>query len=253
MTAFWLSLRTEFLKSRRTLALFSTVFIPIVMALLSFLVIYLNADDFARMGANMWNILVQNIFGIFGALLLPMYAMAVAYSVNHIEYTADAWKNLFALPLPRGAVYASKIAFAMILMSICLALLCVLTFATGQLLAFLKPELGFQDYDSSRLILVFYLKFYVSSFGIFAIQFVLSNLWPDFIRPVGVGLVATIAGLMLAGWKRGWLIPYSLPQRINAQFSKEVMEVVTKEFISSCCWAAVFVAIGYVLIVRRNT
>jgi len=245
-------LKTEFLKAKRTLALTGVVLLPAFIALVAFLVFYIKSEDYARMGMNMWVVMGQTIFGLFGALLLPVLTMIVCYSINHIEYEADAWKNLFVLPIKKRTIYLGKITFGILLILASFALLCLLTFGVGQLLSVLKPELGFQDYNSNQLLLIFFLKFFISIFGMFGIQFVVSIYWSDFIKPIGVGLAATVLGLMIASWKYSYLYPYSIPMRITQQFYKEDISILIKELGFSALFVVLFLVTGYFLILKKN-
>ncbi len=252
MIHFWLALRSEFFKSKRTLALATTVWLPLSMAALFFGLFYLKSEDFAKTGMNPWLTLAYNLFGLYSVLILPMYAMVVAFSTNQIEHVANAWKNVFTLPYPRLTIYLAKWAFAFLLLLLFSVLLCGLIFVTGNLLAVLKPEIGFQDYSSYDLIGFLFLKFFLVVLGVFSIQFLLSFIWRDFIRPVGLGLGLTIAGAILAGWKYAWIFPYSETLRVNEQFHKDQTDLLTPELWVSLGVTAVLFAVGYVLALRRR-
>lgn len=253
MMLFWLALRSEFLKSRRTLALATTFWLPAFIAGLFFALFYFKAKDFAKMGVNPWLLLAQNLFGLYSVLILPMYAMVVAFSTNQIEHVANTWKNVFTLPYPRLTIYLAKWAFAFLLILFFSTLLCGLVFLAGNMLALLKPEIGFQDYYPYALIGTFFLKFFLAVLGVFSIQFLLSFQWRDFIRPVGTGLALTIAGAILAGWKYAWILPYSETVRINEQFQKDKTAILVPEVLVSLGVTLALFAVGYVLVLRRST
>lgn len=253
MTHFWLALRSEFLKSRRTLALATTIWLPVFIAGLYFALAYFKAEDFAKTGMNPWVLLAQNLFGLYSVLILPMYAMVVAFSTNQIEHVANAWKNVFTLPYPRLTIYVAKWAFAFLLILMFSVLLCGLVFFEGNLLAVLKPEIGFQDYHSYDLIGRLFFKFFLAILGVFSIQFLLSFQWRDFIRPVGTGLALTIAGAILAGWKFAWVFPYSATTRINEQFHKDKTGVWGPEIWVSLGVTLALFGVGYLLVLRRST
>lgn len=251
MIRFWTALRSELLKSRRTLAVATTAWLPALIVGLMFAIFYSKAEDFAKMGMNPWISLAQNIFGLYAVLILPMYAMVTAFSANQIEHVANAWKNLFTLPYPKLTIYLAKWTFAFLLILFFSLVLCGLTFVAGNALARLKPEIGFQDYESYGLITLFYAKFFLGVMGVFSIQFLLSFFWRDFIRPVGIGLALTIAGAIGAGWKYAYLFPYSETVRINEQFQKEILDIFPAEVIVSLSTTLALFVAGYFLVVRR--
>lgn len=253
MKYLWLALRSEFYKSRRTMALATTIWLPILIATLFFLIFFLKSKDFAQMGMNPWLLFAQNLFGLYALLILPMYVIVVAFSTNQIEHTANAWKNVFTLPFPKLSVYLAKWLYAFLLIALFSALVCGLFFLTGNLLAVLKPEIGFQDYASYALIGTYFFKFFIGVLGVFSIQFLMSFHWRDFIRPVGVGLSLNIAGAILARWKYAYLIPFSETVRLNEQFHDNNTNLWGRELLVSVLATLILFGVGYVVVLKRST
>src|SRR6201999_2179532 len=109
--------------------------------------------------------------------------------------------------------YAAKYFYAFFLVLLCLALFVIFTLGFGNLLAVLKPQLKFSEYNAAGLLAQVYLKLFLASLGILSIQFLLSLLFRDFLKPMGIGFVCTITGVILAtsGWAYAYLVPYSHP------------------------------------------
>lgn len=252
MNKFYQCFRSEIIKSRRTFALTGTLLLPTITTGLNFLTFVVNRNDFILSGTNLWMILAGNVFASFALLLLPMYVSIVGYSANHVEHQADAWKNLFALPIPKSTIYCSKLLFILLQTFFCISFLCGLTLLSGQVLSWLYPEMGFQNYDSNYLIIATFFKSYLACLGILAIQYVLSAHWNDFIKPIGAALLGLVIGLLLARWKYGYFSPYSLCVRMYDQFMKEDATVFTKEVISSFVWAILVFFFGYWLILKKS-
>lgn len=252
MNQFYNCFRTELLKTKRTLSFSGAIIIPTVITGVNFLTFVVYREDFAKAGANLWIALAGNIFSAFALLFLPMYVGMVGYSTNHIEHQADAWKNLFALPLKRSTIYLSKLCMVLLQVITCVTLLYALTLLSGQILGMLYPELGFQNYDSTVLILVTIVKFTLASLGTLAIQYVVSIYWSDFIKPMGAALIGLVVGILLAKWKFAFLVPYSLCPRVMEQFQKENLTVFNREVLSSVLWATGVFILGYWLILRKN-
>jgi hypothetical protein len=197
-----------------------------------------------------------------GSLLLPMYVIFIAYSVNNIEHNADTWKSLFSLPISRWAVYAAKYFYALFLVLLCMCFFVLFTISFGHLLSLVKPQLRFDSYHMEKQLLHVYFKLFLSSLGILSIQFLLSLLWANFLKPIGAGFICTIVGVILAinNWEYGYLFPYAHPSiaitnmvsRANQAAGKLEIDVFTKEVpVSIVISILVFIG-GYFIVLKRS-
>jgi len=265
MKGFILSFRSEFYKSRKTAGFWSAVILPLLLCLLIFFGFYHRADKMAmEPGIMLWVQFSGAILGVMGSLLLPMLIVFIAYSVNSMEHKADTWKTLFSLPISKLAVYSAKYFYAMFLVFLCLTLFVVFTVSFGNLLGMVKPELKFHDYDMSGLLSQLYFKLFLSSLGILSIQFLLSLLFRDFLKPMGIGFVATITGVILVAnqWQYDYLFPYShpmlalsaLPQHHNHPASNNPIsvDIFTQEIYVSLIIAAVVFVAGYFIVLKKS-
>ncbi|MGN6179037.1 MAG: ABC transporter permease [Mucilaginibacter sp.] len=267
MKGFILSFWSEFYKTRKTAAFWSAIILPVLICGLIFSGFLVNADKIASnhiSGMMLWLQFAGAILGIMGVLLLPILIVFIAYSVNSIEHKADTWKTLFSLPISKLSVYAAKYMYAFFLLLICLTLFAALTYGFGNLLGTLKPALKFHDYAVGRLLTEVYFKLFLSSLGILSIQFLLSLLFRDFLKPMGIGFAATIAGVIMVnlGWQYAYLFPYSHPitvikllpshSHMASPTSGVQIDIFTKEiFVSMIVAAAVFVG-GYFIVLKKS-
>ncbi|MCJ8210791.1 ABC transporter permease [Mucilaginibacter sp. RS28] len=265
MKGFWLSFRSEFYKSRKTLGFWGSILLPLLICMLVFWGTYAHSEKMQQLsGTLLWLQLSGGILNIMGVLLLPMYIIFLSYSVNNIEHKSETWKTLFSLPIPKWSVYSAKYAYAFMLLVICLSLFFSLTIATGYLLELVKPELKFHEGSISESLLRLYIKLFFNSLGILSIQFLLSLLWSDFIKPMGVGFLLLIASGIGVGanWKYIYLVPYAHPmlaimnviRRAKASFGSFNINVVllTREtYVSFIVAAVVFVA-GFFIVQKRS-
>jgi len=267
MKGFILSFRSEFYKTRKTAGFWSAVILPLLICGLLFMGFYSHADKIAANhppGMMLWLQFAGAILGVMGSLLLPMLIVFIAYSVNSIEHKADTWKTLFSLPISKLSVYAAKYFYAFFLILICLALFVLLTLGFGNLLGILKPELKFHEYSMTSLLLQIYIKLFLAAMGILSIQFLLSLLFRDFLKPMGIGFAATIAGVILAttGWQYAYLFPYSHPMLVlqllpnhhnGAPASSGLsIDIFTKEIFVSLIVAAVVFVGGYFIVLKKS-
>ncbi len=164
-------------------------------------------------GMVLWLEFAGAILGVMGSLLLPMLIVFDAYSVNNIEHKAETWKTLFSLPLSKWSVYSAKYFYALTLIVICLVLFVLFSLGLGNLLSLINPALKFNEYHAEGTLSQIYFKLLLSSLGILSIQFLLSLLFRDFLKPMGIGFVATVSGIIMAnvGWKYAYMFPYAHP------------------------------------------
>jgi len=268
MKGFILSFRSEFYKTRKTMAFWSSILLPLLLCLLIFIGFYSNGDKMAKQpGIALWLEFAGAILGVMCSLILPMLIVFVAYSVNNIEHKADTWKTLFSLPISKLSVYGAKYFYAFFLIFICLALFVLFTLGFGNLLSVVKPSLRFSEYHMEGLLTKVYFKLFLSALGILSIQFLLSLLFRDFLKPMGIGFICTITGDILAGnsWKYAYLFPYSHPllaiQALehgkNAKPGPDGMPQITVDlftkdiFVSLTIALLVFVA-GYFIVLKKS-
>ena len=216
MKGFLLSFRSEFYKTRKTMGFWSAVLLPLLICLLLFVGFFNKSNHLANMpGMMAWLQFAGAILAVMGSLLLPMLIIFIAYSVNNIEHKSETWKSLFSLPIAKWSIYSAKYFYAFFLVFLCLALFMLFTLGFGNFLSMLKPELKFNEYHIEKLLAQIYFKLLLASLGILSIQFLLSLLFRDFLKPMGIGFTLTIAGVIFAnvGWQYAYLFPYSLPMQ----------------------------------------
>jgi hypothetical protein len=268
MKGFILSFRSEFYKTRKTMGFWSAVILPLALWLLLFVGFYNKSNlIFHEQGIMLWLRFSGTILGVMGSLILPMLIVFIAYSVNSIEHKAETWKTIFSLPISKLSVYSAKYFYALFLVLLCLALFVLFTLAFGNLLGMVKPELRFRDYNIAGLLTQIYFKLFLSSLGILSIQFLLSLLFRDFLKPMGIGFVATITGVILASkdWEYAYIFPYAHPMLTIISVGQQIkskpgpsgmphitIDIFTREiFISLAIAIVVFIA-GYFIVLKKS-
>jgi hypothetical protein len=246
----------------------SAVLLPLLLCTLVTIGFY-NKEGFGSMpGVMLWMQFAGIILGVMGSLILPMLIVFIGYSVNSIEHKADTWKSLFSLPIPKFSVYAAKYFYAFFLVLLCLSLFVLFTIAFGNLLSVIRPELKFNEYHIEGMLVQVYFKLLLSSLGILSIQFILSLLFSDFLKPMGIGFVATIAGVIIAGpakWQYAYLFPYSHQMIAIQTMLKDshekpkgggvpsfAVDIFTKEIFVSMAVSVVVFIIGYFIVLKKS-
>jgi len=266
MKAFILSFRSEFYKTRKTMAFWSAVILPLLICLMVFIGFLNHSENLAKLpGPMLWLEFAAPVLVVMGSLLLPMLIVFEAYSVNNIEHKAETWKTLFSLPLSKWSVYSAKYLYALFLIVLCLSLFVLFTLGFGNLLSIIKPALRFNEYHTESTLAQIYLKLLLSSLGILSIQFLLSLLFRDFLKPMGIGFVATVAGIIMAnvGWKYTYLFPYSHPMLTirglkpdNAGNGPDIPHI-TVDMFTKDIWVSLSVAVGvfilgYFIVLKKS-
>jgi hypothetical protein len=202
---------------------------------------------------------MNTTLGVMGILLMPMFVIFVTYSINSIEHRADTWKSLFSLPVSKWAIYSSKYFYTVLLNALCLSLFASFILLSGNLMGLLKPELKFHDYSIAGLAFEVHAKLFLASLGILSIQFLLSLVWTDFLKPMGIGFVLTIAGIISAqsGWKYAWTNPYAHPMLalMSMKPAKATMinvDMFSKEVLVSLLVAVIAFVAGYFVVTKRS-
>ncbi len=263
MRSLYLSFFSEFYKSRKTLAFWAAIILPVVICSLVAIGFLSRAEQMLK--ANLspefyWFQLTRNTTGIMGMLILPFYVIFMAYSVNNIEHKNDTWKTIFTLPLNKLSIYSAKYLYSLSLVFICLFLFCTLTYASGFVLQAIESGFKFNQYSPLDMLSKVYLKLFLSVLGIVSIQFIISLVWSDFLKPMGLGFIGVISGMILAvaGWKYAKFFPYSQPMiALNTGKKSEALmtadfTLFTTEIVSSIATAAVLFVVGYYILSKKT-
>ena len=239
------------------------ILLPMLIGLLLFTGFFTNSAKLASLPpALLWMQFAGAILSVMGTLLLPIYIVFISYSVNSMEHKADTWKTLFSLPVSKWSVYAAKYFYALFLVFLCLLLFVLFTLGLGNLLGILKPGLKFTAYHPESFLFQIYLKLFLAALGILSIQFLLSLVWSDFLKPMGIGFVSTIAAAIMSGtgWQYAYLFPYAHPflaihsiiTRGNGAIPVLSVDYLTKDtFISLGVAVVVFIA-GYFIVLKKS-
>lgn len=266
MKGFLLSFRSEFYKTRKTMGFWSAILLPLLICMLLFVGFFNKSDHLANQpGMMAWLQFAGAILGVMGSLLLPMLIVFIAYSVNNIEHKAEAWKSLFSLPIAKWSIYSAKYCYALFLIFLSLALFVLFTLGLGNFLSVLKPELKFTEYHIEKVLAEIYFKLLLASLGILSIQFLLSLLFRDFLKPMGIGFTATIAGVIFANvnWQYAYLFPYCHPMltikgllggKINngPGMPQISVDIFTKDIFVSIGVAVLVFILGYFIVLNKS-
>ncbi|MDH5507645.1 MAG: ABC transporter permease [Anaerolineae bacterium] len=210
------ALRAELLKLKRTLAVWLTLLVPAAVVMLFFI-------NYARPGggsliptyANAWLWMAQNALIMWSLIMLPLFVALQTALLSNLDHNAQAWKHLFALPVPRWSIYAAKLIVGVALIGVSMAALVAWIFIAGIGINALNPGIGFEQPFPFGKVLILIAGTYFASWFIIAIQTWIAMRWHSFVVAVGVGIVAVFVSLIVSQSSLWWLFPWSLPGNVE--------------------------------------
>ena len=211
MIAIARALYAELLKTKRTLALLLAFLAPLSIALLVFVMYFQRNTPLVEVNANIWIRMISNAMVMWGLLMLPLFVTLETGLLNALEHGNKMWKQIFALPIPRWSVYIAKQLIALALIGLSMAILLVLLVIVGVLLSWLKPDFGFSAPIPWQTLIECIFLAYLAAWLIIALHFWVSAHWSNFVVAMGVGIVATVAGVMIVNSEWVTWYPWTLP------------------------------------------
>jgi len=88
-----------------------------------------------------------------------------------------------------------------------------------------------------------------------SVQFIISLIWSDFLKPMGIGFIGLIAGIIAVtkGWEYAYLIPYGhATMVISTRKEGAAGEIFTQEIYASLIYAAVLFLVGYFIVIKKS-
>ncbi|HEX8327167.1 MAG TPA: ABC transporter permease [Hymenobacter sp.] len=252
------TLSADFLKLRRTPALWLTLAGGALPVLLNFCIIYFKGHQIIAKGADGW-VKYASMSWQTAAVLLPLFVVLLTSLVVSVENQSEGWKHLFALPVGRVPVWLSKLLVLLALNLLAQLLFVGLMLAAGYLLEVLRPELHLSQFSPPFQVLGRLLvRTYVATLGIVGVQYVLGKWQKGFVLPVAVGMAGWVAGLTLLRWEHvGW-VPYAGPYltlssttQLKGQPWAAAAALAPHEWYH-LVWFGAAVVLGYVVLRWRN-
>ena len=129
---------------------------------------------------NLWEMIRQSVAERLGRLYAAAAHHAGDALINGVEHGEKQWKHIFALPVPRHAVYAAKFLIALALAAASTLILCALIVIVGLALIRLRPDLPTRSAIPFVWILKHAAFVWLASWLIIAIHIWVSVRWQGF-------------------------------------------------------------------------
>lgn len=222
-----IALGIEVLKLKRTLVLALVLVAPAVVGLLEFAQIL----ERARLGTSMidddWTNLTQNALLLWNLMVLPLFITLQSALLAGLEHTSKGWKRMFSAPVPRAAEYAAKQIVALGVIGLSTAALVALTVVIGLALGAIWPQLPLTaEAIPWRLMLTAAARSYLACWLLIALHTWIAGRWPSFAVAATIGVVATVAGIMVFNSRYGPYYPWTIPWLVgHAVYEEGGMQV----------------------------
>ncbi|GFR37400.1 hypothetical protein PRECH8_06960 [Insulibacter thermoxylanivorax] len=195
-------LRSESYKLLRTGVVWALPAAPLAGLLSGVTQLNIEAD------INQWYLplLVMNM--IYALLFLPLITGVFAGMVCRYEHQAGGWKQLLALPVTRGQVYAAKYITVLLLIGLMQLTYLATIYIVGRIQ-------GFTDPFPLDIVLKSIIGGWIATFPLAALQLWLSMVWKSFAMPFAVNVIFTLPTILVINSDKAapyypWAQPFSM-------------------------------------------
>ena len=208
---------TEFIKLKKTFALWLTILGALFVPLILFATYLSDVKSFVPgPGVNPWDdFLVRTLNGC--CFFSIGFVLLIIGLIIQIEHKADAWKHLFTLPIRKVMIYLGKLMVILAMVIGFFTLYVSLSVLSGVGLGYAVPDFGFSKFPVPGLHLFkFVTEFFISILPTIFLQYWLSFRLKNLITSLGIGLGGLVIGLLLKSWEYIIYLPYAAPfQMLN--------------------------------------
>lgn len=245
--------KAEWIKLKRSGTLWlcagAALFLPLLVTLVSLFVDAARNDT-----GNRWDSFVGGNFQSFAGFFYPLFLVLMMVRLVYLEHRSDTWKLLETQPVPRLALYLAKWEVAAFLSLLCLLGVLLFSLLGGYVLQLARPSYKLQEYTLSwSKTLSAMIRYWISGLAILSLQYFLGLWIRNFAAPMGIGLIAVIAGSVFKqfGVLPWW--PYAFPAMTSMSYDGAFSGgwLIFHEKLS-LLFTLFFLYLGYRLFVRRS-
>jgi len=203
---------------------------------------------------NVWKSFVSNCFTGFGIFFYPIFLTLVVIRLTQMEHRGGGWKLIEVQPISRLSLYLGKFSIAVTVALMCVISLILFSLLGGTIIMLAKPASDFSKFSVPwQFISGFGLRLLIAGLGVLGIQYLFSVVISGFIWPFAIGLVGTITGTILFGFRKALWWPYIAPGLTvtNPEGSSAGNFLMYYEWLS-IAWMLIALWLGYQWYVRKN-
>lgn len=252
MTTLFNCFKAEILKLRRTLTFWMVLLAPFCVQLLNFgMWATRDMNTYNDQFTNLWQHYFFNLRTFWVILMLPLFIALETALLASVEHSANQWRRLYTLPVPRASIYAAKWAVGALVTLLASIMMVVETYLTGialDLISDLYPfmQTSFPLADLLKTVLVAWL----CSLLMISIHTWITLRFHNFTIGVGVGMAAAIANIMLIESDEPWALFF--PWLLQANILNNKAGDVTSALAFGIAGALVVALVGGWLVTRRD-
>lgn len=200
----------EYLKLRRSLALWVAAVVPLLIAVFTFF--NLLRDQHPRP----WAVWMLSVAAVWAFFMLPMSVVALTTLVAQTEHAPRSWDHLRALPVPRWRLYVAKATMVMVVLALMTVAVLLAGSAAVWLAAQVKPALTPSgDFEAMRYVLVL-TRMYLSSMLLMAVQLWIALRYSSFVPALAAGIGGTFFAVVGTSSRIGVVLPWQIPVNMLA-------------------------------------
>ncbi len=236
----------DILKFKGSKVLFISVISPLFLVALFFTIFLFKTPNIVGESANGWNMFMGYASNSGLAFFFPLFIILITSMISRVEYDANAWKQIYALPIRRGVVYTSKIIMTITIVLLSLILFGVFFVIAGEILALIYPENYVETADLFSNITKLLIMSFVASLAWVGIQFWATYRWKNMVLPIAFGIVGFVVGAILIRWEFSIYVPFTYLLQAATSIKGETFNILGDYFWYSLAYSALFIIIGYV-------
>lgn len=251
--SFFLSLRSELLKTIRTASFYLTLIGAAAGPVIFLLNILIDEGEVNSLEKDPLNALFKVLSEINGVAFFPWFIILICTLLPQIEYRNNTWKQVLASPQTKANVFLAKFMNVQLLMLIFLIATHVFMFVTIVGVNLIKPGLNlFRQPLNVSTVVINAANAYIVLLAVCSIQFWMGLRFRNFIVPIGIGLVLWLTGTILAVQYNSKLTSF-FPYSFHAvPVSKILKPQLTQIAWTSLTYALFFLTIGFFDFKRRT-
>jgi hypothetical protein len=246
--------QSEWIKRRRSLSswlvILGAFFTPTIILVAR---LVRNRGLYAQsISPNFWESLFASSWQSMAIFLLPLGLILATSLITQIEFKNNTWKQLHTAPQSLTTIFFAKLAVIGVMIFQCFILFNIGIYLSGVIPCLLTKGV---PYPAESIPYLFFLKenarYFADCLPIFALEYLVSLQFANFLAPVAGGIALWIFSLSVLGWKYGYLIPYTYCglhfQRNAGRYSQDI-----SIHLLAIGYFVAFTVIGYVLYVTKK-
>ncbi len=207
------ALSAETLKLKRTLALWLAFIAPLLVIALQCMVV-LRSEFALEAEVDPWRWFSQSTTVLWGLLMLPLFITLQTALLANLEHGEKTWKQLYAMPIPRWAIYAAKLIVNLGIIGLSTVMLWLGQMGAGWVLSIIKPSLHYSEWPIPWQFMLYRVTvMYLAVWLIIAIHTWVSLRWQSFALASSVGVGATIVSIIAVNSE--WAAYFPWTQVVN--------------------------------------